>query len=176
MTDRYVYLTGDKTLVSGVKYALVIDFATGGLHRLNGSASKILECSKQAISIEKALETMDLPPDAADGFLKEMLAKELISITTAPQELSQADEPPPLPKLNFIWIEVVSQCNLRCVHCYAQGFPATTYQPSKSEILQWMDQAAAMGCKQIQLTGGECTLRADLKNSVPCPTDELRNG
>jgi len=163
MPERYVYLTGEKILVRGVKYALVIDFATGGLHRLNEAASKVLEYSEQAISVEKALRNMDLLPDAADAFLREMLTKELISITTAPQEITQACDLPPVPELNFIWIEVISQCNLRCIHCYAEASTQQTAQPSTGEVIHWIDQAAAMGCKNIQLTGGECTLRADLK-------------
>jgi radical SAM protein with 4Fe4S-binding SPASM domain len=161
--ERYVYLTGDKTLVRGSKFGLVIDFATGGLHRLNEPACGILECSRQAISLEKAVEILDLSVESAAAFLQEMQDKELITITTEPQEVSPADEAAPPAKLDFVWLEVISQCNLRCLHCYAEAPPQTAAEPSTGVLLDWMDQAAALGCQKIQLTGGECTLRADLQ-------------
>jgi radical SAM protein with 4Fe4S-binding SPASM domain len=162
VSERYVYLTGDKILVRGIKYGLVIDFATGGLHRLNKPACEILECSGRAISVEKALEILELPPESVEGFLQEMQAKELTAVATEPQEVSQTLEAPPSAALDFIWLEVTSRCNLRCLHCYAEAAPQTAAEPSTGELLDWMDQAAALGCKTIQLTGGECTLRADL--------------
>jgi radical SAM protein with 4Fe4S-binding SPASM domain len=35
--------------------------------------------------------------------------------------------------------------------------------PCTEDLFKWMSQAAAMGCRSIQLTGGECTLRDDLQ-------------
>lgn len=162
MAEQYVYLTEDMALVRGVKYGLVIDFASGALHRLNEPACKILEDSGQAISLEKSLEGLGLPLEGAEAFLQEMQAKKLITMTTAPQEVPQASESPPPAQLDFIWMEVTSSCNLRCLHCYAEASAQQTAQPTTRELLDWLDQAAAMGCRHLQLTGGECTLRDDL--------------
>jgi MoaA/NifB/PqqE/SkfB family radical SAM enzyme len=37
-------------------------------------------------------------------------------------------------------------------------------RPSTKEVLDWMDEAATLGCQSIQVTGGECTLRDDLQD------------
>lgn len=169
MPERYVYLTGDKTLVRGAKYGLIIDFATGGLHRLNEPACKILEGSTQAVSLEQTLKSLDLPPESVEAFLQEMAAKELIAISSAPQEVPSPCDSPPPAELDFIWLEVISQCNLRCLHCYAEASPQQMAQPGTGELLDWMDQAAAMGCRNIQLTGGECTFGTISRNSWPTP-------
>ena len=164
MSDRYVYLTGDRTLVRGAKYGLVIDFTTGGLHRLNEPACEILECSRQGISLERALEHLDLSTENAEIFLQDMQAKGLVVISSAPQQDPQLCGAPPPAKLDFVWIEVLSECNLMCLHCYAEASPQQMARPGTREVLEWMDQAATLGCRSIQVTGGECTLRDDLQD------------
>jgi len=164
VSDRYLYLTGDKALVRGAKYGLVIDFATGGLHRLNEPACEVLECSRQATSLEKALKHLDLSTGDTEIFLQDMQAKGLVVIASAPQQDLQLDDGPPPAKLDFVWIELLSECNLMCQHCYAEASPQQMRRPSTREVLDWMDQAAAMGCRRIQVTGGECTLRDDLQD------------
>jgi radical SAM protein with 4Fe4S-binding SPASM domain len=163
VVERYAYLTGDKALVEGAKYALVIDFKTGGLHRLNAPACQILKLSKQGVSVEQAMERMDLEPESADSFLASLLGQNLITVENAPQEVRPENKPPLAPELRFIWLEVTSRCNLRCIHCYAEATAHKTEEPSTAILLNRLDQAADLGCRNVQLTGGECTLRSDLK-------------
>ena len=62
--------------------------------------------------------------------------------------------------LTFLWLELTSRCNLRCVHCYAESEP----HPRSPDVLSQrdyeriIDSAARLGCRQIQFIGGEPTL------------------
>lgn len=70
----------------------------------------------------------------------------------------------PAQALTFLWLELTSRCNLRCVHCYAESGPS----PSQSDLLTTKDycdllsSAAALGCRRVQFIGGEPTLHRDL--------------
>lgn len=69
--------------------------------------------------------------------------------------------------LRFIWLELTSRCNLRCLHCYAASGPSegagelTT--PDWKRVIQ---EAASLGCQAIQFTGGEPLLHPDLLELV----------
>ncbi len=66
-------------------------------------------------------------------------------------------------KLNFLWLELTTQCNMHCVHCYNESSP-TPDRPSlltSEDYKQVLDDAAALGCRKVQFIGGEPTLRKD---------------
>lgn len=162
MSEQYINLTSDKTLVRGAKYGLVVDFTTGELHRLNKTACEILEYSQKALSLEETVARLKLKAESADAFIKSMLTKRIIDINPVPNSSFKICNSPPPAKLDFVWIEVISNCNLRCLHCYAEALPQQMERPGKKVVIDWMDQASKLGCPTIQLTGGECTLRDDL--------------
>lgn len=163
LAKRFINLAGDKVLVEGAKYTLVIDFKTGGLHQLNAPACRILKLGQQGISVEQALKRMKMEPQSADSLLEDLRKLDLITIESTIQKVIPENRPASPAKLNFIWLEVIAQCNLRCIHCYAKAPSNRTKQPDKAILLDRLDQAANMGCRNVQLTGGECTLRKDLK-------------
>jgi MoaA/NifB/PqqE/SkfB family radical SAM enzyme len=66
--------------------------------------------------------------------------------------------------LNFLWLELTHQCNLRCVHCYADSSPETVERDllQVGDYLRVMTEARALGCRQVQFIGGEPTLNRGL--------------
>jgi len=59
-------------------------------------------------------------------------------------------------------IEIISQCNLRCVHCYVGNNcrkDILTYE----EIVDFGNQIIQMGCLYVVLTGGEVLLHPDFE-------------
>ena len=69
------------------------------------------------------------------------------------------------PLLHSIDFEVTERCNLRCQHCYISRDP-TEDSGANPEldcafICALLEEAAALGCKRLNLTGGEPLLRAD---------------
>jgi len=82
--------------------------------------------------------------------------------------LSVSSELPPVKKrgLEFVWLELTSACNLSCIHCYAaEGEP----QGPPLNQLQWQGviaEAASLGCKAVQFTGGEPLLYPELEKLI----------
>lgn len=67
--------------------------------------------------------------------------------------------------LGELHIDVTSRCNLRCGYCYfyideEQRKPEP--EPSTTALKALMDEAEAIGCGEITLTGGEPLLRKDI--------------
>lgn len=57
--------------------------------------------------------------------------------------------------------EITDACNLRCIHCEADGGRRGTDELSTDEALALAGQLAAAGCQRVNLTGGEPLLRPD---------------
>ncbi len=70
--------------------------------------------------------------------------------------------------LNFLWLELTSRCNLRCIHCYAESSP----HPQRPDILtridylKLIDSAALLGYRKIQFIGGEPTIVRELPEYI----------
>src|SRR4051794_13348455 len=71
-------------------------------------------------------------------------------------------------ELDFIWLELTSRCNLRCIHCYAESSPS----PEQTDVLSadnyfdLINAAASCGCRKIQFIGGEPTLVRELPEFI----------
>ena len=157
-------------LIRGAKFSLVIDLETGGLHRVNSSASEILRLSKQGLSIQEILDKTRIDSVSAAAFIREMKSKGLITLQHKPEverevHLNNTGQTP-LAELHSIWIEVTSRCNLRCIHCYADDRESEVFEPSIKKLFDWLSQASALGCRRVQFTGGECTLRKDIRDYI----------
>jgi MoaA/NifB/PqqE/SkfB family radical SAM enzyme len=66
--------------------------------------------------------------------------------------------------LDFVWLELTNQCNLKCTHCYADSGP----RGNVADLLQRVHyeklilDSHQLGCRHIQFIGGEPTLNPDL--------------
>ncbi|HEX2191563.1 MAG TPA: radical SAM protein [Acidimicrobiales bacterium] len=67
--------------------------------------------------------------------------------------------------MSFLWLELTNRCNLRCVHCYTESDPWTGDRDilTVDDYEDVMTQAYALGCRQIQLIGGEPQLNPSFK-------------
>ncbi|MEA3011221.1 MAG: hypothetical protein QOJ91_2913 [Sphingomonadales bacterium] len=62
-----------------------------------------------------------------------------------------------LGRLDTLWVNTGTLCNLACASCYIESSPtndALVY-PTLAEIEPYLDEAAALGTREIGLTGGE---------------------
>ncbi|MBN1611533.1 MAG: radical SAM protein [Polyangiaceae bacterium] len=64
-------------------------------------------------------------------------------------------------------LEVTRRCNLHCVHCYAEAENrAYDDELSLPELLTVLDDARALGMRELSLTGGEVFMRPDFLHVV----------
>jgi radical SAM protein with 4Fe4S-binding SPASM domain len=128
---------------------------------------------EKGLKIEEVMGKLNPEIASSDilSFIKRTENQGLIKLSMDPKISAKGNLCSPI--LDFLWIEVVSRCNLQCAHCYAEAQAGAKVddvnQPgglSIEEIKNVIDQAAALGCKRLQFTGGEPTLRPDLRDLI----------
>lgn len=69
----------------------------------------------------------------------------------------------PIPyHLKRIQLELLLQCNLRCMHCYCSSSPTAPKGLDTEKIFNLIDQASKMGVLYLDITGGEPLIRRDI--------------
>jgi len=88
-----------------------------------------------------------------------------LSPSEAPVAIQHANPETVRHKLDFLWLELTNRCNLHCVHCYTDSGPHTGQRDrlTVQDYESVMRQAFALGCRKIQLIGGEPQLNADFE-------------
>lgn len=139
----------------------MLDVSEGRAFRPNESARRIIELGEQGLTVSETVELLKSEFEALDirSFIDDLCNHDLINLSLYP---NTHDKMLVSPKLEFLWIELTSACNQRCIHCYADSYPMQDGGLSCEKIKHVIDEAALLGCKAIQFTGGECTLREDL--------------
>lgn len=79
--------------------------------------------------------------------------------------LPVASDPSPL---DFVWLELTNQCNLECVHCYAESGPTAgaADRLTEADYLALIEQVHELGCRKLQFIGGEPTLNRSLPRLI----------
>ena len=54
-----------------------------------------------------------------------------------------------------LWMGLTTMCNQRCLHCYAKSAPDQHGQMGRSLAFRLLHEAAEMGFKVVQFTGGD---------------------
>lgn len=81
----------------------------------------------------------------------------------------------PLTRLDTLWLNTGTLCNLACATCYIESSPtndALVYL-SASDAARFLDEAKAMGTREIGFTGGEPFMNPQF---LPMLTDALERG
>lgn len=76
--------------------------------------------------------------------------------------------PPESQGLRFVWLELTSRCNLRCIHCYAESGPQPLTRDllTAKEYFSFISSASILGCRQLQFIGGESTIVPELPDLI----------
>jgi radical SAM protein with 4Fe4S-binding SPASM domain len=91
-------------------------------------------------------------------FLNKLSAKNLGTFhDTKPEEMLEQRIAPAPVNLDFIWLELTSTCNSKCLHCYADcgSSHIVPEQLSHSRWLSLIVEAKQLGATAIQFIGGE---------------------
>ncbi|MHA2238501.1 MAG: radical SAM protein, partial [Candidatus Hodarchaeales archaeon] len=157
----------DKVLINGKYKSLILDLKKGEIYRVNESAKKIISLGEKGFTIKDTIDFLKSNLDHSEirNFIDNLTNQGFIQQSLEPKKLVQYEKTP--TKLDLLWIEVTPRCNLKCVHCYvtADEFRKDPELP-KEVIIRVIDDAADEGCRRLQFTGGEPTLRADLHELI----------
>lgn len=145
-------------LVKGASRGAIYDFQTGKVHSINRGAVELISACQES-SVE---ELLDLSNPNNDRFLKFFDTLTLKGVGSLYHfDPGEKATPVELPvdevKLDFLWLELTSKCNNRCLHCYATCGPITeTIDCVPHERwLSLITEAREAGASAIQLIGGE---------------------
>jgi uncharacterized Fe-S cluster-containing radical SAM superfamily protein len=63
----------------------------------------------------------------------------------------------PFSRLDTLWVNTGTQCNIECRHCYIESSPANDrlVYLTAQELEPFLDEAKSMGAREIGFTGGE---------------------
>lgn len=68
---------------------------------------------------------------------------------------------------HFMWLEITSNCQLECSHCYAASGPGQGHGiVSVDQWMQTLTEAATAGVQQVQFIGGEPTSHPELPRLI----------
>ena len=67
-------------------------------------------------------------------------------------------------RLDTLWVNTGTLCNVECAHCYIQSSPVNDrlVYLSAAELEPFLNEAAAMGAQEIGFTGGEPFMNPDM--------------
>jgi len=153
----YYCLQDSCKLVKGNTRAAIYDFETGKVYSINMDAANLLDACRDH-AIQDLWDTDS--PDTAHymDFLNKLTGKNLGGYQATKPNVALEEIPPKSAnKLDFIWLELTSACNSKCLHCYAECGPSTS-TPDQVPHERWLsliDEGKQAGATAIQLIGGE---------------------
>jgi radical SAM protein with 4Fe4S-binding SPASM domain len=143
--------------VKGAHRAAIYDLKTNKVHSINSGAAQILSAC-QDDNIEELWDIYS--PDTIHymDFLNKLTNKELGAFQdTKPNPALEQPSPLSPIKLDFMWLELTSTCNSKCLHCYAECGPSSVV-PEQVPHHRWLsliDEGKQAGATAIQFIGGE---------------------
>ena len=107
-------------------------------------------------------------------FILEALARGVLTAREAPlrREVEVTGAPDYYVPINTS-LEVTSNCNLRCIHCYGRFERSRVDELSAKQLITILAQLAEAGVRQIELTGGECTVHPEFSDILRFACDHF---
>lgn len=150
-----MYLKDNVYFVKGIKGATIYDLNTCILYHLNENArillEKTLNCNKCALTAEET------------HFISSLRDKDLITNEyNQPQKITELKSN---QRIDFVWIEITTGCNLRCIHCYEEASISKVRIMNYLDFCHIVDELVENKISKLQIIGGEpFILGEDLKN------------
>lgn len=143
-------------LVLGANRGAIYNLQTGKVFSINKGAVTLLQKCKNA-AVEHILDTAAEQSKPYLEFLDQISAMGLGSlyVNTPPEAPDQPLQVQP-PQLEFVWLELTSRCNNRCLHCYTTSGPTEHNDCVPHE--RWLSliaEARREGATGLQFIGGE---------------------
>jgi hypothetical protein len=180
-TEKAFTLAEKVVLVSGAKRGAIYDLRNGTVYSVDEQSKAFLLACEDARSLSEIFSSMpQLSTNRCMAYLDKLIANDLGRYCDT-GEVLERNTPAILPaKLEFVWLEVTSGCNLRCVHFYEEGCPsligsdsdillAKNYLLEMSARLQTIPNAIFLSFKENVEMGQPVTNDASILSGLPIP-------
>ncbi|QDR80027.1 radical SAM protein [Sporomusa termitida] len=148
-------LNKDCVLVEGQARGAIYALTTGRVYSINQGAVNLLQACRQA-ALEDIMDLTLSDNKLYLSFLDRLTALGLGAGYTDPPPDQKRALSDYKPQLEFLWLELTTSCNNRCLHCYSASSPHTPAGLVPHN--RWLDlisEARRQGANSIQLIGGE---------------------
>ena len=159
--SEFLYLNGEVEVVSGYKSGIIYDFGSEKIYKIS---KKMAELFNSLIPCKTDLWLSELGKhcntDKAQTFMRFLIEKGILGHKKPLRTFDIADY-----KINkYITkcnIELLTRCSFECPHCYLENKKDGAFLDLEklSEIIR---DIAQMGCRELELTGGDIFLRNDI--------------
>lgn len=138
-------------LVRGAEKSCIYDFNTSKLYSVNKALSEKLDViNQQGILVTEA---------GADGeltkTLETLLNLGILARSLSPKANNIEDLRVENTTCDFAWIEITTNCNLRCIHCYNESDSHCHTEMTYENYKKAVDALLDMKVKRVQIIGGE---------------------
>lgn len=180
-----LYLKPGVEIVKGASQAALYDLEGEQVYELNRSGTMIVDLLSKGQSVSEIIVNISQKENVGNKqialFVEEfigqlldlgLLIKGTLSYKFPSNEFPETDTGSVRPLfLKEVWCEITSNCNNRCLHCYAKDSVKAT-DISTDSWIKIIRQIGKIGCEHLQFTGGEPFLRKDIWKLV---STALRN-
>ncbi|VBB06251.1 radical sam [Lucifera butyrica] len=151
----YYQLNGHCQLVEGKLRGAIYDFHTGKVYSVNRGAVDLLNACREH-TLEDLLDVSDPDDQVYLNFIDQLTAKGIGAFYIKQPQPITSTAAATNDKLDFLWLELTSCCNNKCLHCYAASGPCVNQDKIPHERwLSLISEARQAGATAIQLIGGE---------------------
>ncbi|MDD3102514.1 MAG: radical SAM protein [Patescibacteria group bacterium] len=160
MKKNFFFLNKKCVLVKGALCGALYDLKTGNVYSIDRTSLRLLDfCSEEGFSLKEVLDILnnELAKKEALSYLLQLQKMGLGNFSQRKKIKRKIMLFCNKKKLDFLWIELTSSCNLRCLHCYNSS-GCRKLESENMELTDWkrtISQARKIGCRKIQFTGGE---------------------
>jgi radical SAM protein with 4Fe4S-binding SPASM domain len=158
-----------ETIASEETYRFILNSTDNKLLRINEEAIKLLGLCDGSHSVSEILEIFsgEYEPSATKSKVIKALKKlnELGAVYICSDKQPSRNTAVSSVHLSYplseVFLEITSQCNLRCPHCYG-GFGFKSHDLTTDEWKRIIDELAALNVSEIVLSGGEPLCHKDV--------------
>lgn len=133
-------------LVNGAVNAAIYDFNKNYLYSINRDAKELLNATlykREKIQLN----------DEEKNYMEELINKNIL--INGDGSCHTINELEINTEIDFVWIELTTACNLKCVHCYDESSSNRTESMEFDDFCNIINQIEEVGIRKIQLIGGE---------------------
>ena len=157
-------LNNDCFLVKGAKRGAIYNLRTGDIYSIDKMACDLVDLCEQNLKISSVADRLQMSTETVFSYLRSLEISDLGTFLTGDKKMQKILLEAPADKLEFIWLEITNNCNLRCLHCYNES-TLKSHNPDKMSLSNWLEvikDAYSLGCRKIQFIGGEPLVKLTL--------------
>jgi radical SAM protein with 4Fe4S-binding SPASM domain len=145
-------------LIQGAKRGAIYNLYDGSVYSIDEKSLQLLRACEDGVELGiYFVQHPSIEVDRSLVYLQKLCDAGLGNFIGQDDKVEKISFAPINYGLNFLWLEVTTGCNLKCVHCYAGSSPSLIGQDrmSQKDWASVMRQAIALDYRKVQFIGGE---------------------